>query len=182
MLDRDRLGTLLGDAAAGDRVAFRDVYRATAPHLFGLALRLLRRRDAAEEVLQEAFVSIWQHAGDYRRERGSPIAWMGTIVRNRALDRIRRERATVALDDVPGHEDWQDGDPQPDEATAASQEARRLAVCLDALDEKPRRAIVLAYREGLTHEEIARRLPAPLGTVKTWIRRGLMQLKDCLGP
>lgn len=182
MHDTDRLGTLLVDAASGSRSAFRDVYQATAPQLFGIALRILRRRDAAEEVLQEAYVSIWQHAGDYRRERGSPIAWMGTIVRNRALDRIRRERGTVALDDVPGHEDWHDPDPQPDEATAASQEARRLAACLDALDEKLRRAIVLAYREGLTHEEIARRLPAPLGTVKTWIRRGLMQLKDCLGP
>ncbi|MBL8838421.1 MAG: sigma-70 family RNA polymerase sigma factor [Alphaproteobacteria bacterium] len=182
MLDRDGLGRLLGDAAAGDRAAFRAVYDATAPHLLGVALRILRRRDAAEEVVQEAYVSIWQHAGEYRRERGTPIAWMGTIVRNRALDRIRRERATVALDDVPGHEDWHDPDPLPDDATATSQEARRLAVCLDALDAKQRRAIVLAYREGLTHDEIARRLPAPLGTVKTWIRRGLMQLKDCLGP
>ena len=180
MREQDRLGDWLSRAAAGDRGAFRDVYQASAPHLFGLALRILRRRDAAEEVVQEAYVSIWQHAGDYRRERGSPLAWMGTIVRNRALDRIRRERGTVALDDVPSIAERPDPEPLPDHAAGASQDARRLARCLDGLDDKPRHAIVLAYHEGLTHEQIAARVAAPLGTVKTWIRRGLHQLKDCL--
>ena len=174
------LARLLIAAGGGDRQAFRGVYDATAAHLFGLALRILRRRDAAEETLQEAFVSIWQHAGDYRPERGAPLAWMGTIVRHRALDRLRRERATVPLDDVPEREAWPDPGPTPDVATAAAQDARRLAACLDELAPNPRAAIVLAYRQGLTHEEIAARLSAPLGTVKTWIRRSLGQLRMCL--
>lgn len=174
------LSSLLVAAGGGDREAFRGVYDATAAHLLGLALRILRRRDAAEDTLQEAFVSIWQRAGDYRPERGAPMAWMGTIVRHRALDRLRRERATVPLDDVPEREAWADPGPAPDAATEAAQDARRLTACLDELAPNPRTAIVLAYREGLTHEEIAARLPAPLGTVKTWIRRGLAQLRTCL--
>ena len=114
------LARLLTAAGGGDRQAFRGVYDATAAHLFGLALRILRRRDAAEETLQEAFVSIWQHAGDYQPERGAPLAWMATIVRHRALDRLRRERATVPLDDVPEREAWPDPGPAPPRSPPAS--------------------------------------------------------------
>ncbi|MBI3452588.1 MAG: sigma-70 family RNA polymerase sigma factor [Rhodospirillales bacterium] len=176
----DRLTDLIAAAASGDRRAFADLYRATGAKLFGLALRILRRRDWAEEVLQEAFVNIWRHAGAYRPERGAPFAWLATIVRNRALDRLRRERPVVPLDDAPGRESWADPGKNPLDLALASAEARRLKACLDELDGPQRESIVLAYYEGRTHEELAARFAAPLGTVKSWIRRGLIRIKGCL--
>lgn len=167
--------TLIARTALGDRGAFQALYRATAARLFGLALLVVRRRDWAEDVMQEAFLAFWRRAGDFRPERGSGLGWMATIVRNRAIDRLRREPR------VAGEPDREAPDPAPDALSrlVQSDEARRLAGCLGELDEQPRRVIALAFYEGLSHSELAARVGAPLGTVKSWIRRGLMRLKAC---
>jgi RNA polymerase sigma-70 factor (ECF subfamily) len=173
---------LLAAAAAGDRAAFAQLYRQTAGQLLGLAQRMLQNRAASEEVIQEAFIRIWSRAGEFSPERGAAMAWMVTIVRNGAIDRLRRERGAVPLDSVPEREAWKDPGADPLALTIMSAEARALRSCLDQLDEAPRRAIMLAYWHGLTHEELAARIDAPLGTVKSWIRRGLARLKGCLEP
>jgi RNA polymerase sigma-70 factor (ECF subfamily) len=176
------LPDLIAAAARGERAAFAALYAATSPQLFAVALRIMKRRDRAEEVVQDAFVSIWKRAGDYDAAKGSVLTWMASIVRHRAIDLLRRERPVVALDDAPGQERWAAPGPDPYEATAANAEARRVRDCLETLEGSQREAIRLAYYEGITQEELAVRLATPLGTVKSWVRRGLLRLKDCLEP
>ncbi len=175
------IDSLLAATAAGDAMAFRALYDAAAPQLFAQALRILKRRDWAEDVLQESFTAIWQRASDFQPELGTGRAWITVILRNRALDRLRRARPLVAADDdmlaaIP------DDAPSPYDLTAIAIEARRLHDCLDQLEDGQRHAILAAYFDGLTHDQLATRLATPLGTVKSWIRRGLMRLKGCLEP
>jgi RNA polymerase sigma-70 factor, ECF subfamily len=176
------LESLIEASAAGNRAAFSALYDAAAPQLFGLALRILKRRDWAEDVLQEALISAWRNAGEYRRELGSGKAWLTVILRNRALDRLRRE-ATARLepsgDAMP---EVEDPSPSALDLTISGESGRRLMACLEQLEEVQKRAILMAYFEGLTHEELAARIASPLGTVKSWIRRGLQRLKGCLEP
>lgn len=174
------LDELLAATAAGNRAAFAQLYRAAGGKLLGLAQLLLRRRDLAEEVTQEAFVRIWQRAGDYNSDKGQPLTWMSAIVRNLAIDRLRRDRGDMPLDAAPGRDAWADPDPDPLEQTLRSADARRLAACLDQLEPPQRRCIRLAFFNGLTHEQLATHLDQPLGTVKSNIRRGLLRLKTCL--
>ena len=168
----DPLGPLLA-AAGGDRRAFQRLYQISSPRLFAIAVRILRRRDLAEEALQDAFVAIWQRAGQYQAARGAPMAWMGTVVRNRAIDLLRR-----GGQEVTGLEPDRHARAEP----ALSDLAENVRNCLATLQESQRRAILLAYYYGMTHQELADRLDAPLGTVKSWVRRGLLQIKDCLQP
>ena len=176
--DSDDLVPLLDGTARADRHAFGELYRLTSPRLFAVALRLLRERELAQDVLQEAYLAIWQKAGDYRAERGQPLAWMAGIVRNRSIDRLRQLQRQAA-----GQESLRATAPNPDwEARLRDHEAtmaRGLRDCLGQLQENQRKAIQLAYYYGLTHEELAEAMNAPLGTVKSWVRRGLLQLKDC---
>ena len=173
----DRLTELLSRIALRDQAAYESLYRATAPKLFGFALRILQRRDVAEDCLQDAFVSIWHRAGDYRPDRAAPFTWMAAIVRNRALDLLR---AAPYAREVAGETDldaFQSDAPEPGVGTEDAQALRR---CLDGLPAPHRQAIALSYFRGLAHAELAKSLAEPLGTVKTWIRRGLMQLRECL--
>jgi RNA polymerase sigma-70 factor, ECF subfamily len=163
----------------GDREAFSGLYRIASPQLFGLALRILRRRDWAEEALQECFVTIWRRAGDYKPDLGPALPWITVILRNKCLDRLRREKPLQPLDESAAAERPDEG-PSPLEGAMANAEARRLKGCVDELEGEQKRSIHLAYYEGLTHEELAKRMAAPLGTVKSWIRRGLQRLKKCL--
>lgn len=163
--------------ARGDQGAFRELYALTSPQLLALLIRMLRRRDLAEEVLQETFVSAWRNAPEYTASRGRVFAWLTTIARNRALDELRKtKRAALdpgaSLDDLPDEEG---------EETYGDAEVRALSACLDALPDGQRRSVQLAYLDGLSHDEIAQALRAPLGTVKSWVRRGLAALKQCLG-
>lgn len=170
---------LLKAIADRDQSAFRRLYQAESPRLFGVALRIVRDRAAAADALQEAFVQIWQHAGRYDPALGEARAWLTTIVRYRALD-VARMRGRELSDPEPVGPDEADDSPGTFELAAAREGHRRLAHCLEALDEKNRKMIVLAFVEGYSHSQIAGRLTVPLGTVKAWIRRGLASLRDCL--
>lgn len=180
----DRLEGLLQAVAVGDRQALRGLYDLTATKLFGLALRITGRRDWAEDVVQESFVSIWHHAGDYRPQVAAPMTWMTAIVRNRALDCLRRAAAARVPQTAELEQDlaeWlADEAAGPAELAEASQQARALNRCLQRLEQSQRQAIMLAYLQDLSHAELAERLRAPLGTVKSWIRRGLERLRSCM--
>ncbi len=177
----DRLAGLLAQTALGNQAAFADLYRMTSPKLFGVALRILRRRDWAEEVMQECYVSIWNHAAGYAAHKSAPLTWMTSIVRNRCLDGLRRTRPEVlgAEYDIAITQ-WFDEAPEVIEQLAADADAAALARCLRTLDDRQRQSIALAFFHGLTHAELAAHLQQPLGTVKTWVRRGLERLKNCL--
>ena len=178
-----RMAELLTQSALRNQRAFAALYGLTSAKLFGVALRILRRRDWAEEVLQECYVSVWNHAGDYAVQRSAPLTWMTSIVRNRCLDWLRRpqQEATGQEYDI-AVEAWRDDSPGPLERLAASSEAAALARCLGQLDGKQRQSIMLAFYHGMSHSEVAGHMKQPLGTVKTWVRRGLERLKDCLQP
>jgi RNA polymerase sigma-70 factor, ECF subfamily len=180
----DALAALLARVAGQDAAALRSLYDLTSSKLFGVALRILVKREWAEEALQDAFVSIWRYAGDYRESLAAPMTWMAAIVRNRALDCLRRHKTSAA-----GQTEWSESldevlagpDPDPADTALLSQEARRLAVCMERLDANQRQAVALAYMRDQSHSEIAEVLKVPLGTVKSWVRRGLEKLKTCMG-
>lgn len=176
----DPLPGLLAACARRDRAAFGRLYEATSAKLFGVAVRILRREDRAEEVLQECYVSIWTHAPEYRPALAAPMTWMTSIVRNRCLDSLRRPRHEVSDEDGAAAESTPSPDPGPLAELERAKDAQALARCLKGLEAKQRQAIALAFYDGLTHSELARHLREPLGTVKTWVRRGLLRLKDCL--
>lgn len=170
---------LVRHVARRDHRAFAALYDLTSAKLFGVALRITRQRELAEDVLQESFAAVWERASDYDPVRGSVMSWLVTIVRHRAIDQLRR-RAHRAEDSGAGDEALLAL------AAGAADSADRgaglaaLQRCLGQLEAQPRQAVLLAYAFGLTHEELARRLATPIGTVKSWIRRGLERLKRCL--
>ncbi len=180
-----RLATLLSRVALGDQTAFGEFYEKTSSHLYGVALRILRDPSHAEEILQEAYVNVWHHAGSYEAAKSQPLTWLTTIVRNRCLDQLRRrELDTVTLnndddDDAPAYDPPSDA-PSPAAMLMAGAEARSVRDCVDTLDGGPKQAVALAFYHGLSHSELALQLHEPLGTVKSWVRRGLEKLKTCL--
>jgi len=175
----DPLAALMPKIAAGDRGALRQLYQATSGKLFGVCLRILVDRQEAEDVLQEVYLTIWRRADRFDGARAGVMTWTSTIARNRAIDRLRAggtarfaepvERLEIA-DDTPGAEALLQG----------AQENEALRRCLSELDERTSSAIRTAFFEGVTYEALAERIGAPLGTVKSWIRRGLARLKGCL--
>jgi RNA polymerase sigma-70 factor, ECF subfamily len=171
------LEQLLRRTAWRDRAAFAALYAQTSAKLFGIALRIMQRREAAEEVLQEAFVAVWQRAEDYDPARGSAIGWLVTIVRHTAIDQLRRSSARPESRSAP--EEALLTLVSPD-STDTRAELGALQRCLDELDEAPRHAVLLAYCYGLTRDELAARLAVPVGTVKSWLRRSLERLQRCL--
>jgi RNA polymerase sigma-70 factor (ECF subfamily) len=176
-----QLATLLARCALGNQAAFADLYHATSPKLFGVAVRILRREDWAEEVLQECYLSIWNHAAEYAAAKSAPLTWMTSIVRNRCLDWLRRPQQEAGGEEYEiAVESWRDENPGPMEQLLASSEAGALARCLDQLESRQRQSIMLAFFHGLSHSELAAHMKEPLGTVKTWVRRGLERLKACL--
>jgi RNA polymerase sigma-70 factor (ECF subfamily) len=172
------LAALLAAVARGDRAALRAVYERQSLRLFGVANAILRDRDAAADALQEAFLRIARRAGQFDPARGAAEAWLAAIVRHAALDITRARGREIPTDD-PALGD-QPVEAEAFDAVAASAEGRRLRDCLAALEEKNRQGIVLAFVHGLSHAQVAARLDLPLGTVKAWIRRGLMRLRECL--
>ena len=174
--DPERLRSLIEAAGGGDRQAFRQLYALSSRYLFGLVLAVLHRREMAEEVLQEAYVTIWQRASSYDRNKGSPMAWLSTIARNKAIDRLRAERARGFVsftDEVP--DIAIDFDPE-----TASTDAITIGRILTEMKAEYRDALILSYFRGYTHAELAKALGVPLGTAKSWVRRGLAAVKQAL--
>ena len=176
---RERLRDALVAVAGGDRAAFESVYKATSAKLFGVCLRILQKRSDAEDVLQETYVAIWHKAALFDPERASPITWLAMIARNKAIDRARTgaDARTASIDLATGIDD-----PAPGPASSAesSDSGRRLTECLEALEVRQRVLIRTAFFDGATYENLAARSGSPLGSVKSWIRRGLQKLKACL--
>ena len=169
--ESESLESLLRLVAAGDMLAFRTLYAASAGRLLAIALRILREQQAAEDAVQEAFLRIWRNAARYDAARGTPLAWMGVIARNAALDMIDRRQSSESLDAADG----------PELAVAAVEPPdARLGQCLKRLPPDQARAIVTMYNEGLSHSELADRLSVPLGTAKSWVRRGTRLLRECM--
>jgi RNA polymerase sigma-70 factor (ECF subfamily) len=186
MTDDATLSQLLGRVALHDRGALRELYRAAAGRLLAVAQRILDDRAAAEDVVQDTFVTVWTRASQFPALRTSPLAWLTSIARNRAIDLLRRRRpeAPLAWTDDEGlerHHDVRDEAGSPLEQLIAHQSDTLLGECMNRIEAEPRQALMLAYYEGLTHDQLARQLGRPLGTVKAWIRRSLQRLKDCLG-
>ena len=176
-----RLMELLARTALADQKAFAELYRLTSAHLYAVALRILRESAAAEEVLQESFVSIWNHAGSYVAAKSQPFTWLTSIVRNRCLDQLRRREVdTVTLDDEDEGMTLKDEGPTPLEMLVSAADARAVGACVESLDAGQKQALALAFYRGLSHSELAAQLRQPLGTVKSWVRRGLERLKACL--
>lgn len=175
---------LIDRIARRDEAALKALYDLTARKLYGLSLRVLGSAEAAEDALQEVYLQVWRSAGDYRATLSPPMAWLGLIVRSRSLDLLRRRAAdrahlTQELDEALA--DTLPGDaPNPMDTSLASQQAWAMHQCLRQLENKQREVISLAYLRDLSHGELAERLALPLGTVKTWIRRGLDKLRDCM--
>ena len=176
-----RLMELLARTALADQRAFAELYRMTSAHLYAVALRILRDAGAAEEVLQESFVNVWHHAGSYVAAKSQPLTWLTSIVRNRCLDQLRRrEVETVTMDDEEEGLAIAAEDPTPLEMLLSGADARAVGACIEALEQGQKQAIALAFFQGLSHSELAHHLREPLGTVKSWIRRGLERLRACL--
>lgn len=175
----EELARLMERVAGGDRQAFGRLYAHTAPRIYSVILRILRDEASADEVLQDVFVRVWQRAGSYNAGKARVTTWLTTIARNRALDVIRGRRGDVVTGlDLSLFEDERSPGPAQDAQRTGS--ARALTLCLEELEESQRRSVLMAFYEGMTHSELAEALKKPLGTVKSWVRRGLMQLKDCL--
>jgi len=175
----DDLTDLLIRIAARDPAAFAALYKQTSAKLYGVVARILTRGDVAADVLQEAYVRIWEKAGDFDPVKGSPLAWMATIARNRALDEVRRVRP-VSLEDQPEGFEPAAEEIDPLAARERSEGLTALVDCLKALDEEKRAVVLLAYYRGLSREALAKRFARPVPTIKTWLHRSLAQLRDCL--
>ncbi len=182
--DTRQLKTWLAATARKDGDAFRQLYDSTSSKLFGFALRILGKRELAEEVIQESFVSIWNNAASYQAGLAAPMTWMTTIVRNKTYDALRRIDGAVEIDadnfDKEVMDALESADPTPIEALQISDESKALARCFAKLENLHRQAIALAFYHDLSHSEVAEQLALPIGTVKTWVRRGLEKLRLCL--
>lgn len=181
IMTSDELGDLLASIASGDRKAFGELYQATSRRLFPVVLRIVVKRDLAEDVLQETYLTIWRKAAQYDSTRGAAFGWMTAIARNRAIDRLRRDncrpREDIALDDHGDNvEKLISVEPGADLGESAT-----IRRCVDGLQFNHRKVILFGYYYGMTHEEMASHFNAPLGTIKSWVRRGLHQLKECCG-
>lgn len=179
-LTRDQLAEALGRAGAGDRGAFKIVYEATSAKLMGVCLRILGDRQLAEDVLQDTYLIVWRKAEDFDPARASPITWLATIARNRAIDRLRAAGSRIVVAPVEVLETRPDEAPLASDLVETGEEVVRLNACLDELEDRTARAIRTAFFEGVTYDQLAEREGAPLGTMKSWIRRGLLRLRSCL--
>jgi len=179
-VDRDDLGNLLLATAGGDRGAFERLYGRTSAKLFGICLRILHERTQAEEALQDVYLAIWHKAGLYDGERASPITWLAMIARNKAIDHLRARRTDRLSQPIDLAAELADDAAGVADLAIARDDNRRLRACFDELSGEQRRVIHTAFFEGCTYEEIAERSETPIGTVKSWIRRGLLKLKACL--
>ena len=190
-----RLVQLLSEAALGDERAFKQFYDESSPYVFAIALKMLRDRSAAEDVVQEVFVKVWYRASTYHADRGSVMSWLTSIVRYRAIDMLRAQRGrsanvssnAMAADDTDVAQRLLDGaagtggDSAPMASAIAADDARLLLDCIERLSTSQVQSVSLAFFRGFTHQELSDSLELPLGTIKSRLRRSLLRLKECLG-
>jgi RNA polymerase sigma-70 factor (ECF subfamily) len=184
------LSEMLARVALGDRAAFERLYRATSSALLGVIVRIQRDRAQAEDLLQDVFVNVWRAAQGFDAARAQPMTWLISIARNRAIDSLRRQKTEPRTVSSHGHDD--DGndtsliDAVPSDAAGPLEllqdaaQVRAVTRCIGVLSAEQQQCVALAYYQGLSHSEVAQHLAQPLGTVKSWVRRALMALKDCL--
>ena len=177
--EREELNQLLRRTGREDQQAFAELYRRTSSKLFGVCLRMLHDRSEAEEVLQETYATVWRRASSFDAARASAITWLVTLSRNKAIDRLRQHREEQ-LDDPFRLDTLVDDQPGPAVSAETSQEYQRLEHCLDELEPQQKKSVREAFFTGATYNELATRCKVPLGTMKSWIRRSLMQLRTCL--
>jgi len=185
----DELAALLARVALGDRAAFATLYQRSAAHLLGVILRIQTDRAQAEDLLQEVFVKVWGAAGGFDAMRAQPMTWLTSIARHRAIDSLRRRKTEPTWVTTRAAPDGEDDDlldqlasdtAGPLELLGQAVQARAVAVCLRGLNTEQQQTLALAFYQGLTHSEVAEHLRQPLGTVKSWVRRGLQALRTCL--
>jgi RNA polymerase sigma factor (sigma-70 family) len=177
---RRQLVAALIRVAAGDRAALRVVYAETSAKLFGICLRILGDRSEAEDVLQDVYLTVWRKAASFDETVASPITWLAALTRNRAIDRLRSGRVVRTTLPIEAADDVADASPSAVERLEMNEERAQLNDCLQELETRQAAAIRSAFLDGLTYDELARQARVPLGTMKSWIRRGLMKLKACL--
>ncbi len=164
-----------------DQSAFKQLYESTSPRLFSLALGLLKNKGLAEEILQESFFKIWSSADSYNQGKGKAITWMATVTRNKALDKLRSLKARPQeTETVYEGVEFAAAGLEPDSLTTVDQGLKQLMKCLDDLQAEQKECILMSYYHGYTHQELAKKMDKPLGTVKAWIRRGLEKIRVCL--
>ena len=181
MLTSPELVWLLAAVAKGDQAAFERLYQATRAKLYGVALRILRRTDLADEVIQETYLRVWNSAAQFDPAIASPITWMMAIARNRAIDLVRR-KAEVSVEEEPEAMDAAADTPEPLAPREMSEELKRLLGCMGRLEEERRRLVLLAYYSGWSRERLAVEFDRPVNIIKTWLRRALIDVRECLGP
>lgn len=172
------IAALIGDIAGGQAAAMTELYARTSSKLYGIAIRLLGNPGEAEDVVQDVYLNVWRKAGLFDAGRASPITWLAVMTRNRAIDRLRRRRGEEV--GVEAADEISDDSASAFEIAASAQDGARLHLCLDELDDRPRAVIRSAFLDGHSYSELASREGVPLGTMKSWIRRGLQKLKGCL--
>ena len=177
---REALKAAMARLADGDRAALEQVYSATRVKLFGICLRILGDTKEAEDALQDVYINLWQRADRYDPERASPISWLATFARNRAIDRLRTGKVRGGAVPVDEAAPLADTMPLADDMMIDSERAARVHHCLDTLDDNARENIRAAFFDGRTYGDLAETSDVPLGTMKSWIRRGLMKLRTCL--
>jgi RNA polymerase sigma-70 factor (ECF subfamily) len=170
---------LIAAAAKRDEAAFERLYVATRAKLFGVVLRILHRQDLAEEVVQEAYVRIWNNAAQFDPAMSSPITWMASIARNRAIDVVRK-RSEASIEDEPAAMDVASESPDPLARREMTEELNRLLECIGRLEADRQKLVLLAYYNGWSREQLAAKFETPVNTVKTWLRRSLMEIRECL--
>lgn len=180
MLTPAELVWLIAAVAKGDEAAFERLYAATRAKLYGVVLRILRRHDLADEVMQETYLKIWSSAGQFDPALSSPITWMVAIARNRAIDLVRK-KTEVSIDEDPAVLEIAADSPDPLARREMTEELRRLLACMGRLDEERRRLVLFAYYDGWSREQLAAKFDKPVNTVKTWLRRALIEIRECLG-
>jgi len=177
---REALREAMERLAAGDQAALEDIYRMTRVKLFGITLRILGDRKEAEDALQDVYVNLWQRADRYDPARASPISWLATFARNRAIDRLRTGKVRGGAVGIEEAAPLPDESPLADALLVDAEQAAQIHKCIATLDERTRTHIRAAFFDGKTYAQLAEQAGVPLGTMKSWIRRGLQRLRTCL--
>ncbi len=180
MLMQGELVWLLGEIAKGDVAAFERLYAATRAKLYGVLLRILGRSELAEEVMQETYLKVWKMADKFDPMLASPITWMVAMARNRAID-IMRKRGEVSIEEEPEAQNIAAESTSPLARREMTEELKRLLACLGKLDPEKQRIVLLAYYSGWSREQLSTKLDIPVNTIKTWLRRSLLEIRDCMG-